>query len=74
MADMNHWNDDESLRSVYPYLGSTAAAFQIGDTADFILLDAINAEHAIAAAPPREIVSVRGVPVAGRQLQSAWKI
>ncbi|KRF44052.1 amidohydrolase family protein [Paenibacillus sp. Soil787] len=74
MADMNRWNDDERLRSVYPYLGSTAAAFQIGDTADFILLDAINAEHAVAAAPPREIVSVRGVPVAGKQLQSAWKI
>ncbi|WP_162257245.1 amidohydrolase family protein [Paenibacillus sp. Soil724D2] len=74
MADMNRWNDDERLRSVYPYLGSTAAAFQIGDPADFILLDAINAEHAIAAAPPREIVSVRGVPVAGRQLERAWKI
>lgn len=74
MADMNRWNDDERLRSVYPYLGSTAAVFQVGDAADFILLDAINAEHAVAAAPPREIVSVRGMPVAGRQLQSAWKV
>jgi cytosine/adenosine deaminase-related metal-dependent hydrolase len=74
MADMFRWNDDERLRSVYPHLGSTAGTFQIGDPADFILLAAVNAEHAAATAPPREIVSVRGVPVAGRQLQNAWKI
>lgn len=74
MADKYRWNDDERLRSVYPYLGSTAGTFQIGDPADFILLAAVNPEHAAAVAPPREIVSVRGVPVAGRQLQNAWKI
>jgi cytosine/adenosine deaminase-related metal-dependent hydrolase len=74
MADMYRWHDDEHLRSVYPYLGSTAGLFQIGDPADFILLAAVNPEHAVAAVPPREVVSVRGVPVAGRQLQNAWKI
>jgi cytosine/adenosine deaminase-related metal-dependent hydrolase len=71
LAEINRWNDDERLRAVYPYL-SACLQFQEGDRADFMLLDALNPEHAIAAAPPREIVAVQGVPVAGRRLHEAW--
>jgi cytosine/adenosine deaminase-related metal-dependent hydrolase len=71
LAEINRWNDDERLRAVYPYL-SSSLQFQEGDRADFMLIDALNPEHAIAAAPPRDIVAVQGVPVAGRKLHEAW--
>ncbi|RTE06449.1 amidohydrolase family protein [Paenibacillus whitsoniae] len=72
LADMHRWHDDARLRSVFTYLGSTASSFRVGDSADFSLVRALNCEHAAAIAPPREIVCIRGVPVAGRQRHLAW--
>ncbi|SFS62502.1 amidohydrolase family protein [Paenibacillus sp. BC26] len=72
LAEINRWNDDERLRAVYPYLTSAPLEFQIGAQADFMLVQALNPEHAIAAAPEREIVAVQGKVVAGKQFDRSW--
>ncbi|SDX50827.1 amidohydrolase family protein [Paenibacillus sp. CF384] len=73
LAEKYMWNDDERLRAVYPYLTSVPLKVHIGDQANFMLVQALNAEHAIAAAPQREIVAVQGKAVAGKQIDRAWQ-
>jgi hypothetical protein len=72
MAEKYMWNDDDRLCSVFPYIAASPIRFREGDKANFILLDALNPQHAIATAPTREIVCVNGTAVAGRKLQTAW--
>jgi cytosine/adenosine deaminase-related metal-dependent hydrolase len=72
MAEKYIWNDDERLCSVFQYIAASPLRFREGDKANFILLDALNPQHAVATAPPREIVCVNGAVVAGRKLHTAW--
>lgn len=72
LAEMNKWHDDESLRSTYTFFTSAPLTFHEGDEANFILLKALSPEHALSIVPSRELVCVKGIPVAGKQLSTAW--
>ncbi|WP_224724401.1 amidohydrolase family protein [Paenibacillus vietnamensis] len=56
LAEKFGWIVDEALLQSYPLISAAALAPKEGDRASFMLVNAQNAQHAIASAPPREAV------------------
>jgi cytosine/adenosine deaminase-related metal-dependent hydrolase len=77
LAEKNRWNDDERMNRVYSWMSAGALKPKVGDRADFILVHAHNAPHALASAPRRMLVCKDGMPVAGRLIGkssvTAWE-
>jgi cytosine/adenosine deaminase-related metal-dependent hydrolase len=69
LAEKCYWVEDEQLLGAYRYGTDRPLSPKVGDAADFVLVDAMNLEHAMASAPPREWVIVGGKTVAGRRLE-----
>jgi len=68
LAEKFKWRTDEELMKVYPLISTGPLLPQVGDRADFMLVDALNAMHAVAAAPKREAVFSGGRLVGGAWL------
>lgn len=68
LAEKFKWRTDDELMRVYPLISSGALVPKVGDRADFMLVNAMNAMHAVAAAPKREAVFSGGKLVGGEWL------
>lgn len=68
LAEKFKWRTDDELMRVYPLISSGALVPKVGDRADFMLVNAKNAMHAVAAAPKREAVFSGGKLVGGEWL------
>lgn len=66
LAEKFGWILDEGLLQTYPLISAGALTPKVGDAASFMLVAAVNAKHAIAAAPIREAVFSGGKLVGGR--------
>ncbi|WP_336786164.1 amidohydrolase family protein [Paenibacillus sp. MMO-177] len=66
LAEKFGWITDEQLLQTYPLISSDSLVPKVGDRASFSLVNALNAQHAIAAVPPREAVFSGGMLVGGR--------
>ncbi|WP_238162576.1 amidohydrolase family protein [Cohnella sp. AR92] len=66
LAERMGWITEEELAKTYPLIATGALEPSVGDPATFLLADAQNPLHALAAAAPREAVFVRGRLVGGR--------
>lgn len=78
LAEKYIWNDDVRMASVFEWMSRGSLELEAGDTADFVLVRALNAPHALAALPRRQLVCKAGLPVAGSLWQgnsstAAWK-
>jgi cytosine/adenosine deaminase-related metal-dependent hydrolase len=78
LAEKYIWNDDLRMSSVFQWMSLGSLELQAGDSANFILVQALNVPHALAALPKRQLVCKAGLPVAGCLWQgnsgaSAWK-
>lgn len=70
LAERFNWVEDDQLLEAFHYSTHRALEPKVGDPADFILVDkTINLEHAVASAPEREWVIVKGHPVGGKQFK-----
>lgn len=65
LAEKNRWFDDARMLGAYRYFARRDFDFAEGDAADFQLVRAFNPQHALAAAPARDLVLRGGVAVAG---------
>lgn len=74
LAEKLGWTLDESLLKIYPLIAKGALVPKAGDRADFILVNAMNAQHAIASVPKREAVFTRGRLVGGTWLNTGSAI
>ena len=72
LAEINSWYDDQSMLKVYTYLSKEKHAIQVGSEANFMLVKAANAAHALAALPQRELIFYKGRPVAGELFTDGW--
>ncbi|MFC0469190.1 amidohydrolase family protein [Halalkalibacter kiskunsagensis] len=63
LAERFGWIEDKQLLDSYQFTTKKSLVPKVGDLADFLLVSAMNLEHAVAAAPPREFVVVGGKPV-----------
>lgn len=66
LAERFNWVEDEQLSGACRFATDKPMVPKAGDPADFMLLSAINPEHAVASAPIREWVIVEGKAVGGR--------
>ncbi|GLX70925.1 amidohydrolase family protein [Paenibacillus glycanilyticus] len=73
LAEKFGWITDDALLRTYPLLSSASLVPKAGDRASFSLARALNAQHAIAAAPPREAVFSGGMLVGGCWLRGSRK-
>jgi cytosine/adenosine deaminase-related metal-dependent hydrolase len=69
LAERNMWFDDHSIREAYSYIGNPPLLPVIGSPANFMLVQAASAAHALASLPPREKIYYHGKLVAGRMLR-----
>lgn len=69
LAEKLKWRMDDELLRVLPLISSGPLEPREGDTADFVLVDAMNAMHAVASAPKREAVFVGGNLASGTWFQ-----
>lgn len=65
LAEKYVWNDDLRMASVFQWMSNGSLELKAGDAANFVLVHALNASHALAALPRRQLVCRAGVPVAG---------
>jgi cytosine/adenosine deaminase-related metal-dependent hydrolase len=65
LAEKSGWVTDEQLLKAYSFITDRPLTPQVGEKADFMLVDAENLQHAIAAVPEREAVFSNGEFVAG---------
>ncbi|MCK9863011.1 amidohydrolase family protein [Paenibacillus sp. ATY16] len=77
LAEKQVWNDDLRMASVFQWMSNGSLELKAGDAADFVLVHALNAPHALAALPKRQLVCKAGLPVAGALWQgksndNAW--
>lgn len=78
LAEKYIWNDDLRMASVFQWMSRGSLELKAGDAADFVLVKALNAPHALAALPRRQLVIREGIPVAGSLWQgnsgfAAWR-
>lgn len=66
LAEVSGWVEDHWLLETYKLISNAPLTPKVGDRGDFSLVHALNAMHALAAAPPREAVFSGGVLVGGR--------
>jgi cytosine/adenosine deaminase-related metal-dependent hydrolase len=64
LAEKSGWITDEQLVRAYSFITDRSLTPQIGEKADFMLVNAENLQHAIAAAPEREAVFSKGLLIA----------
>lgn len=60
LAEKSGWITDEQLLTAYSFITDRSLTPQLGEKADFMLVDAENLQHAIAAVPKREAVFSNG--------------
>lgn len=65
LAEKFGWIVDDALLQTYPLISSASLIPRVGDRASFSLVNALNAQHAIASVPPREAVFSGGKLVGG---------
>ncbi|QJD86660.1 amidohydrolase family protein [Cohnella herbarum] len=73
LAERCYWVEDEQLLGAYRFGTDKPLTPKGGDAADFVLVNAMNLEHAMASAPVREWVVVNGKPVAGRRFEGGGR-
>ncbi|WP_336759740.1 hypothetical protein [Paenibacillus sp. USHLN196] len=56
MAERENWVSDNRLLGTYAWVSNGKLTPSIGDPADFMLVRALNAQHAIASVPARAAV------------------
>lgn len=66
LAELSGWITDEGLLGAYPLISQAPLVPEEGCRASFSLVNAMNAQHALAAAPLREAVFSNGALVGGR--------
>lgn len=64
LAEKSGWVTDEQLLRAYSFITDRSLTPQVGNKANFMLVDAENLQHALAAAPEREAVFSKGELVA----------
>lgn len=64
LAEKSGWITDEQLLQTYSFITERSLIPQAGEKADFMLINALNLQHAIAAVPKREAVFANGELVA----------
>ncbi|MFF2481134.1 amidohydrolase family protein [Paenibacillus sp. NPDC058071] len=69
LAEKLGWTLSDQLLQIYPLISNGGFVPQVGDKADFMLVDAMNPEHAIAAAPLRQAVFAKGKLAGGQWLK-----
>ncbi len=72
LAEKLTWNDDSRMAFAFGLISPKRLELQVGAPADFVLVKALNPQHALAISPPRDLVCKRGVPVSGSQLKNSW--
>ncbi|WP_458461772.1 amidohydrolase family protein [Paenibacillus sp.] len=66
LAEASGWVEDHWLLETYKLISKAPLTPKVGDPGSFSLVNALNAMHVLAAAPPREAVFSGGVFVGGR--------
>lgn len=66
LAEASGWVEDHWLLETYKLISNAPLIPKVGERGNFSLVNALNAMHALAAAPPREAVFSGGVLVGGR--------
>ncbi|MGO4369485.1 amidohydrolase family protein [Paenibacillus sp. MCAF20] len=74
LAEKNRWRTDNELMQVYPLISAGSLAPKVGDRADFMLVHALNAMHALASVPNRKAVFAGGRLVGGAWFTEAKQI
>lgn len=67
MAELFSLIEDDQLAGAYRFITDAPLVPKLGEQADFVLVDAMNEQHALASVAPRELVYSRGQAVAGRR-------
>ncbi|KGA95979.1 deaminase [Alkalihalobacillus alcalophilus ATCC 27647 = CGMCC 1.3604] len=60
LAERFQWIEDDQLLGTYRFATKQSLVPRVGAPADFMLVSAMNLEHAVASVPPREFVVVAG--------------
>ncbi|WP_338706109.1 amidohydrolase family protein [Paenibacillus sp. FSL H7-0942] len=71
LAEVSGWVEDFWLLETYKLISNAPLTPKVGERGTFSLVNAINAMHALAAAPPREAVFSGGVLVGGRMFPNS---
>lgn len=71
LAEASGWVEDFWLLETYKLISNAPLTPKVGDRGTFSLVSALNAMHALAAAPPREAVFSGGVLVGGRMFSDS---
>ncbi|MFC4775801.1 amidohydrolase family protein [Paenibacillus sp. GCM10023252] len=71
LAERSYWVEDEQLLGAYRYASAGSTVPSVGEAATFMLVEAMNLQHAVAAPPAREWVFYGGRPVAGRKYEQS---
>ncbi|ETT36230.1 amidohydrolase [Paenibacillus sp. FSL R5-192] len=71
LAEASGWVEDFWLLETYKLISNAPLTPKVGERGTFSLVNAINAMHALAAAPPREAVFSGGVLVGGRMFPNS---
>ncbi|WP_169084222.1 amidohydrolase family protein [Paenibacillus sp. PL91] len=66
VAEKFGWILDDALLQTYPLISAGKLAPEVGDSASFMLVSAVNAKHAIASAPVREAAFSGGKLIGGK--------
>jgi len=67
LAEKSGWITDEQLITTYSFITNRSLTPQLGEKADFMLVNAENLQHAIAAYPKREAVFSNGQLISNRE-------
>lgn len=67
LAEKSGWVTDEQLIKAYSFITNRSLTPKVGETADFMLVDAQNIQHAMASIPKREAVFSKGKLIFGEE-------
>ncbi len=73
LAEKSGWVTDKQLLRAYSFITESSLTPQIGEKADFMLVDAENLQHAMAIAPEREAVFSKGILIANKINQKKFR-
>ncbi|ARK32661.1 amidohydrolase family protein [Halalkalibacter krulwichiae] len=70
LAERSNWVEDDQLVRAFRFATNDSLVPMLGERADFLLVSALNLEHAVATVPTREWVVVGGKAVAGSRYET----